>query len=114
MLVFNPREYGSIGDQSWNLLPTRFPIFQVRAKDLIDLCRDRLGEDAIDSGVEAELGKRFQLCADDATSANSSPAVDSVTSGAGWAVLRSAQARSFSSTTLVRRLARRICDTTSA
>ena len=55
VLVFNPREYGSIGDQSWNLLPTRFPIFQVRAKDLIDLCRDRLGEDAIDSSVEAEL-----------------------------------------------------------
>ncbi|HEX8894923.1 MAG TPA: hypothetical protein VF783_16455, partial [Terriglobales bacterium] len=46
---------------------TRFAIFQVRAKDLIDPCRDRLREAAIDSDVEAELGKRFQLCADDAT-----------------------------------------------
>ena len=73
VLVFDLREYSSLGDgstvttvQTFQCSATRIPI-QVRAKDLIDLCRDRLREAAIDSDVDLELGKRFQLWADDAT-----------------------------------------------
>ena len=69
-LVFNLREYSSLGGGStvttvtaFQCSATRFPIFQVRAKDLIDLCRDRLREDAIGGDVEAEPGKKIPtLC----------------------------------------------------
>lgn len=74
VLVFNLREYSSLGDGStvttvaaFQCSATRFPVFQLRAKDVIDLCRDRLRDDAVDSDVDPEFGKRFQLCADDAT-----------------------------------------------
>jgi hypothetical protein len=74
MLVFNFREYSSLGDGStvttvaaFQCTATPLPVFRVRAKDVIDLCRDTPQEEAVDSDVDPEFDSRLQLwCADDA------------------------------------------------
>ena len=74
VLVFNLREYSSLGDGSTVTTVAAFQrstmpllVFRVRAEDVIDLCRDALPEEGVDSDVDPEFDARLQLwCADDA------------------------------------------------
>ncbi len=74
VLVFNVRAYSSLGEgatvttfAAFQCSASRLPVFQIRAKNIIDRCRGALGRNAVDRDIDPEFAKRFLLCcADDA------------------------------------------------
>jgi len=75
VLVFNVRAYSSLGEgatvttfAAFQSSASRLPVFQIRAKNIIDRCRGTLVQNAVDRDIDPEFAKRFLLlsCADDA------------------------------------------------
>ncbi|MGA7927236.1 MAG: hypothetical protein WCA20_14760 [Candidatus Sulfotelmatobacter sp.] len=74
VLVFNLRAHSSLGEgatvttfAAFQSSTSRLPVFQIRAKNIIDRCRDTLVRNAVDRDIDPEFAERFRLCcADDA------------------------------------------------
>src|ERR1700676_4738418 len=74
VLVFNLRAYSSLGEgatvttfAAFQSSASRRPVFQIRAKNIIDRCWGTLVRNAVDRDIDPVFAKRFLLCcADDA------------------------------------------------
>jgi hypothetical protein len=75
VLLFNVRTYSSLGEgttvttfAAFQSSASRLPVFQIRAKNIVDRCRDALARNAVGRDIDPEFAKRFLLlsCADDA------------------------------------------------
>jgi hypothetical protein len=74
VLVFNLRAYSSLGEgatvttfAAFQCSASRLPVFQIRAKNIIDRCRGALARNAVHRDIDPEFAKRFLLyCADGA------------------------------------------------
>ena len=72
VLVFNLRAYSSLGEgatvttfAAFQCSASRLPVFQIRAKNIIDRCRGALGRNAVDRDIDPEFAKRFLFCCAD-------------------------------------------------